>query len=62
MEIIFLFLAAIVLLFILPEPATRIGTNPTPTGDIRSFIGIGILLVVLFVGMIISSIRNKKDK
>ena len=62
MGIIFLIFVAIVLLISLPEPVARITTNPTPTGDIRSFVGIAILLVVLLIGMIVSSVRKKKGK
>jgi hypothetical protein len=46
----------------LPEPATKVASNPTPTGDIRSWIGIIILLGMILFGMIVSSIRKKKEQ
>jgi hypothetical protein len=62
MKKIYLFIFVVVLVLLaLPEPATRIATNPTPTGDIRSYIGILIILVIIVAGMIVSNIVNKKD-
>jgi hypothetical protein len=58
---IYLFMIVILLmLWSLPEPIARVATNPTPTGDIRSWIGILILLVVILLAMIISSLRSRK--
>ena len=60
MEIIYVIMIAVLLaLTALPEPASRVATNPTPTGDIRSWIGIAILLVVILLGMIITSLKKK---
>ena len=60
MEIIYVIMIAVLLMLTaLPEPASRVATNPTPTGDIRSWIGIAILLVVILLGMIITSLKKK---
>ncbi len=61
METIYLLMIMVLLVLAsLPEPATKVATNPTPTGDIRSWIGIVILLGMILFGMIVSSIRKKK--
>jgi len=61
MEKIYLFMAVILLtLLSLPEPTTKVASNPTPTGDIRSWIGILILLTIILLGMLISSLSKKR--
>lgn len=61
MEKIYLFMAVILLLLLsLPEPTTKVANNPTPTGDIRSWIGILILLTIILLGMVISNLSKKR--
>ena len=60
-KIYLLMIVILLMLWSLPEPTARVATNPTPTGDIRSWIGILILLVVILLAMIISSLRSRKS-
>ena len=60
-KIYLLMIVIFLMLWSLPEPTARVATNPTPTGDIRSWIGILILLVVILLAMIISSLRSRKS-
>ena len=61
MEKIYLFMAVIFLLLLsLPEPTTKVASNPTPSGDIRFWIGILILLTIILLGMLISSLSKKR--
>ena len=61
MEKIYLFMIMVLLvLAALPEPTIKVATNPTPTGDIRSWIGIAILLGLILLGTIIARLMEKK--
>ncbi|MBT7069416.1 MAG: hypothetical protein HN855_05230 [Anaerolineae bacterium] len=59
---IYLFIIVVVLaLWSLPKPTTRVATNPTPTDDIRSWIRIIILLVMILLAKTLSSLRKRKS-
>lgn len=61
MEKIYFFMAVILLLLLsLPESTTKVASNPTSTGDIRSCFGILILLTIILLGMLISSLSKKR--